>query len=161
MLRRMLVIALGALIVSACSSSRSASVKAEVRGLTAEVRDSLRVEQVLVAVHDTIREVTTITYVLRQAQEPDEPEDTVKVTTITERDRVRDRTGFKVQDSRVTIKRDTVYVERRDSVMVQGSGFKVNGEKARASPVVQTLKWVFWIIIGLIGLVIVMKIRSL
>ena len=161
MLRRMLVIALGALIVSACSSSRSASVKAEVRGLTAEVRDSLRVEQVLVAVHDTIREVTTITYVLRQAQEPDEPEDTVKVTTITERDRVRDHTGFKVQDSRVTIKRDTVYVERRDSVMVQGSGFKVNGEKARASPVVQTLKWVFWIIIGLIGLVIVMKIRSL
>lgn len=159
MLRRMLVIALGALIVSACSVSRQATaVKAEVRGLTAEVRDSLRVEQVMVAVHDTIVETTTITYVLRQAQEPDEPEDTVKVTTVTERDRVRDRTGFKVQDSRVTIKRDTVYVEKRDSVMVQGSGFKVNGEKARASPVVQTLKWVFWIIIGLIGLVITVKI---
>ena len=120
-----------------------------------------KLDSVVVEVHDTIIETTTITYVLRQAQEPDESEDTVKVTTITERDRVRDRTGFKVQDSRVTIKRDTVYVEKRDSVMVQGSGFKVNGEKARASPVVQTLKWVFWIIIGLIGLVIVMKIRSL
>ena len=160
MLRRMLVIALGALIVSACSSSREAtSVKAEVRGLTAEVRDSLRVEQVMVAVHDTIREVTTITYILRQAQEPDEPEDTVKVTTITERDRVRDRTGFKVHDSRVTIKRDTVYVEKRDSVMVQGSGFKVNGEKARASLVVQGLKWIFWIVIALTVLIGIVKFR--
>ena len=150
----MLVIALGALIVSACSSSRQA-VRADSRLMvhgseTVEARDS-----VVVATRDTLKEVTTIHIQTNEAG------DTVKVTTITERDRVRDRTGFKVQDSRVTIKRDTVYVERRDSVMVQGSGFKVNGEKARASPVVQTLKWVFWIIIGLIGLVIVMKIRSL
>ena len=50
-----------------------------------------KVDSVVVAVHDTIMETTTITYVLREAQEPDEPEDTVKVTTITERDRIRNR----------------------------------------------------------------------
>ena len=61
MLRGTLAIALVALTASACSVSRSASVKAEVRGLTAEVRDSLRVEQLMVAVHDTIVETTTIT----------------------------------------------------------------------------------------------------
>ena len=110
-------------------------MKAEVRGLKAEVRDSSRVEQVMVAVHDTIMETTTITV------DRNETGDTVRVSTVTDRDRVRDRTGFKVHDSRVTVKRDTVYVERRDSVMVQGSGVMVQGS-SRASPVVRAVKWV-------------------
>ena len=155
MLRRMLVIALGALIVSACSSSRQATVRADSRLMvhgseTVEARDS-----VVVAIRDTVREVTTIHIQTNEAG------DTVKVTTVTDRLRSRDCDAIAMQKTKTEIRVDTVYVERRDSVMVQGSGFKVNGEKARASPGVQTLKWVFWIIIGLIGLVIVMKIRSL
>lgn len=121
-----------------------------------EARDS-----VVVAIRDTVREVTTITYVLRQAQEPNEPEDTVKVTTVTERDRIRNRDAIAMQKTKVEIVRDTVIIEKRDSVLVQGSGFKVNGEKARASPVVQTLKWVFWIIIALAGLIIVIKLFNI
>ena len=135
MLKDACVIGLIALIGSACSTSREASVKAEVRGLKAEVRDSSRVEQVMVAVHDTIVETTTITV------DRNETGDTVRVSTVTDRDRVRDRTGFKVHDSRVTVKRDTVYVDVRDSVRVQGSGVMVQGS-SRASPFVRAVKWV-------------------
>ena len=135
MLKDACVIGLIALIGSACSTSRSASVKAEVRSLTAEVRDSSRVEQVMVAVHDTIVETTTITV------DRNETGDTVRVSTVTDRDRVRNHTGFKVHDSRVTVKRDTVYVERRDSVRVYGSGLMVQGS-SRASPFVRAVKWV-------------------
>ena len=61
MLRGMLAIALVALTASACSVSRSATaVKSEELKVKSEVRDSLRVEQVMVAVHDTIVETTTI-----------------------------------------------------------------------------------------------------
>lgn len=61
MLRRMLVIALGALIVSACSSSREAAVSS-FRVLDSRVtKDSVKVEKVVVEVHDTIMETTTIT----------------------------------------------------------------------------------------------------
>ena len=142
MLKDACVIGLIALIGSACSTSRSASVKAEVRSLTAEVRDSSRVEQVMVAVHDTIMETTTITV------DRNETGDTVRVSTVTDRDRVRNHTGFKVHDSRVTVKRDTVYVERRDSVRVYGSGLMVQGSgvmvqgSSRASPFVRAVKWV-------------------
>ena len=110
-------------------------MKAEVRSLTAEVRDSSRVEQVMVAVHDTIMETTTITV------DRNESGDTVKVSRVTDRDRVRNHIGFKVHDSRVTVKRDTVYVERRDSVRVYGSGLMVQGS-SRASPFVRAVKWV-------------------
>ena len=82
MLKDACVIGLIALIGSACSTSREASVKAEVRGLKAEVRDSSRVEQEMVAVHDTIMETTTITV------DRNETGDTVRVSTVTDRDRV-------------------------------------------------------------------------
>ena len=116
--------------------------------MTAEVRDSVRVEQVMVAVHDTIMETTTI--VVRE----NEQGDTLRLEKVTERDRVRDRTGFKVQDSRVTIKRDTVYVEHRDSVLVQTNTNLTNPTNKR-STIVSSLKWIFWIIVALAGLIIV------
>ena len=53
------LIGLSVLCVTGCSSTRS--VTADVRSLTSEVvRDTVR-EKVLVAVYDTLREVTTIT----------------------------------------------------------------------------------------------------
>ena len=118
------------------------------------MRDSSRVERVVVAVHDTIME--TVTIVVRESEQGD----TLRLEKVTERDRVRDRTGFKVQDSRVTIKRDTVYVEKRDSVLVQTNTNLTNGTNKRASPVVLTLKWVFWIIIALAGLIITITITK-
>lgn len=121
---------------------------------TTESRSDTVREQVMVEVHDTL--TITITKTIRE----NEQGDTIRLTTETERDRVRDRTGFKVQDSRVTVKRDTVYIERKDSVRVQESGFKGQGE-SRPSRLVQTLKWAFWVIIAIIGMIVLIRINGI
>ena len=64
------------------------------------------------------------------------------------------------QESRAEIKvverTDTVYVEKRDLTSV--TSFRIQDSGAgRASPVVSALKWIFWILIGLIGLIITAK----
>ena len=153
MLRRMLVIVLGVLIVSACSTSRSASVKAEVRGLTAEVRDSSRVEQVMVAVHDTIVETTAI--IIRE----NENGDTLRVSRVTERDRIRSRADVRSMKEEVKVVRDTVYVERRDSVRVE-TPRQARGDIGRALAL-SYLKWIFWILVSVTVLLIVIKMFNL
>lgn len=148
MLRNVLVIVWIVLSASACCSSRE--VSSDVRRLTAEVRDSVRVEQVMVAVHDTIVETTTI--VVRE----NEAGDTLRLSRVTERDRVRDRAQVKDREERVVVRTDTVFVEKRDSVLVQ----KAQGPGARDSPFTMALKWVFWIVLALIGLGIVLRLRT-
>lgn len=148
MLRSVLVIVLTALIVSACCSSRQ--VTSEVRSRTGEARDSVRVEQVMVAVHDTIKETTTIT--VRE----NEAGDTLRVSRVTERDRVRDRAHVKSMEVDVRVVRDTVYLERRDSSFVKNANLKNQTDKMSA--VVDTLKWVFWILICVIVLVLIFKV---
>ena len=58
-LRNAVVIALTVLTVY--SVSRHVSAGQDVRNVMAETKDSVRVEQVMVAVHDAIMETTTIT----------------------------------------------------------------------------------------------------
>ena len=122
--------------------------RSDVRSQRSEVRvDSVK-EDVVVAVHDTIMEVTTIHIRTNDAG------DTVRMTTVTDRDRVTDRSRADRAMYRTMVKTDTVYVEKRDSVLIK------NEEKARASPLLMNLKWIFWIVIALIGLGIVLKIRT-
>lgn len=109
--------------------------------------DSVK-EDVVVAVHDTIMEVTTIHIRTNDAG------DTVRMTTVTDRDRVTDRSRADRAMYRTMVKTDTVYVEKRDSVLIK------NEEKARASPFEKSLKWIFWIVIALMGLCIVFKIKT-
>lgn len=45
--------------------------------------------------------------------------DTVKVAQVTERDRLRDRTAVKDKEEKLVVRTDTVYVERKDSVVVK------------------------------------------
>ena len=133
-----------ALIASACSASREATEISSVRVQdSSTLRDSSRVEKEVVAVHDTIMEVTTIHIQTNDAG------DTLKVAQVTERDRVRDRTGFKVQDSRVVVKTDTVYIEKRDSVEIRSRPLET---PKKASSLVAILKWLFAIVVALIGL---------
>ena len=153
MLRGMLAIALVALTASACSVSRSASVKAEVRGLTAEVRDSLRVEQLMVAVHDTIVETTTI--VVRE----NEQGDTLRMSVVRDRDRVRDRSQLRDKSEKIIVRVDTVYVERRDSVVVDRGQVRGDSYQSGGTALHRTLKWVFWIIVGLSALIIIVKLK--
>lgn len=122
--------------------------RSDVRSQRSEVRvDSVK-EDVVVAVHDTIMEVTTIHIRTNDAG------DTVRMTTVTDRDRVTDRSRNDRAMYRSMVKTDTVYVEKRDSVLIK------NEEKARASPFEKSLKWIFWIVIALMGLCIVFKIKT-
>lgn len=104
----------------------------------------------MVAVHDTILETTTI--IVRE----NESGDTLRLSKVTERDRIRDRAQMKEKENRVRVERDTVYVALRDSISVVNSAG--SSTSARASPVTSALKWVFWIIVSLIVLVCLIKV---
>ena len=140
------VIGMSVLCVTGCRSSRSLMSTERVRasvGLThlATERDSM-------VMHDSVVEVTTIT--IRE----NERGDTIRVSTVTDRERIRNRAVLR--DSQVRIKVDTVYIESRDSVLTKSEERKVNS--GRVSSWVLTLKWVFWIIIAFIALIIVVRI---
>lgn len=119
------------------------------RVATYEARDSFTAERVVVM--DTVKEVTTITV------DRNEAGDTVRVSTVTDRLRGRSRDAIAVQKTKTEIVRDTVIIEKRDSVDVKETLRQAQGDKARASPVVSALKWIFWIIIVLTGMIIVIK----
>ena len=118
-----------------------------------ETRDTV-VEQVMVEVHDTIREVTTITVATNDAG------DTLKVVQVTDRERAASRDRKHEVKEKVVVKTDTMYVAVRDSV--SSSTFQDSrASSTRVSPVVSALTWIFWIIIALTGLVVIIKIRKI
>ena len=85
--------------------------------------------------------------------------DTLKQDIFTDRLRIRDRAQLKVKSEKVKVVRDTVFIERRDSVLVEKfQGSTVQEGKARASPFVSALKWVFWIVVAVTVLVVIIKI---
>jgi hypothetical protein len=146
----MLVIVLAALIVSACCSSRETVRESSTLAAAYEKVDSVK-EQVVVAERDTVMVTKTITITKNEAG------DTTFTSVVTEKERLRDRSRHDMATYRTEVRVDTVYIERRDSVsssMVQGAGIQSGGTALHT-----TLKWVFWIIIGLIGLGVVIKIR--
>ena len=74
----------------------------------------------------------------------------------------RVKTEVLVRDKRQSrVRVDTVYVEKRDSVMVQNKGLTNPTNTTKGSGFRATLKWIFWILIGLIGLIITMKVCTL
>ena len=140
-----------ALLGTGCSVQREA-VRSDVRSQTAEVvRDTVR-EQVMVAVLDSVTITKTITIT------ENEQGDTVRLVEVTDRDRVRDRAAVRDKEEKVIVKIDTVFVERRDSVFVSApaASATVNNRPAW----VQGLKWIFWIIIAIGGLVIIFKVSK-
>ena len=116
-------------------------------------------------VHDTIREVTTIT--IRQ----NEAGDTLKVTQIPDRDRIRSTADVRSKKEVVRVERDTVYVEKRDSILVKSEELRVKsslrstfgrsqGENPRPSTLILTLKWIFALICAIVVLIIVVRIKA-
>ena len=155
MLRKTLAIALIALIASACSSSRQVTAVHEASGLKfQDSRDSVKVEKVVVEVHDTVMETTTIVV------DRNEAGDTLRLEKVTDRDRVRNMTDVRNRNVEVKIERDTVFIEKRDSVDVKTTNC-TNETNGRASPVVLTIKWVFWIIIAIIALIFTIKVSRI
>ena len=150
MLKRTLAIVLVALIVSACSSSQSTAVSEFQDSRVQGSRDSVRVEQVMVAVHDTMMETKTITITKNVDG------DTLRLTQITDRTRASAMSDVRSKKEDVRVRVDTVYVEKRDSSYVQNTN-GTNGTNSRASPFVSSLKWIFFIIVSLIVLIVVIK----
>ena len=120
--------------------------RTETRRIWSDVRESER-DSVVVTERDTIREVTTVMIQLGAGG------DTTFQSVVTDRERLRDRSRSDRATHRSEVRVDTVYVERRDSVLVK------NSNQARASPLLKILKWSFWIVVGLIALTVVLKIR--
>ena len=142
---------LTALIVSACSTSRQVSATSDVRSETTEVRDSSLVEQVMVAVCDSITETTTI--IIRE----NEVGDTIARSMVTDRTRARSHDAIAVQKTKTEVCVDTVYIEKRDSIEIRS---RPEGAKdGWGNQLARVLRLVLWIVIGLIGLVIVVRIK--
>ena len=109
---------------------------------------------------DTLIEVTTVTVQLNEVG------DTVKTSTVTDRTRARAFDRRKDVEIRTELVRDTVYIEKTDSVYVQntnGFGGLTTGltnptNTTKGSGFRATLKWIFWILIGLMGLIVTAKV---
>ena len=112
-------------------------------------RDSSDVERV--EVHDTITITRTITV------QTNDKGDTLRVNTETDRERIRSKADVRRQKVKTEIVRDTVYIEMRDSVYVQTNTGLTNPTNKK-NTFVSSLKWIFWILIGLIGLTITVKV---
>ena len=119
------------------------------------VTDSLR-EEISQNLNENLTEHEVITETVFQG-------DSVRLERITDRVTVRDRSArTEAKKEEVKVVRDTVYVERRDSTSVKEMvGPSAGSGTARASPVVSTLKWIFWIIVSVTVLIVVIKMFNL
>ena len=157
------LIGLTALWLTGCGVSRTAT-NTSVESRVAEERITEARDSVVVELRDTLKEVTTVTV------DRNDVGDTLRVTTVTDRTRASVRDRVRDVEVKIVEKTDTVYVERRDSsLQVLGLAKRQSratayglqeGDRARASPVVSALKWIFWIIIAIGGLVIIFKVSK-
>ena len=102
-----------------------------------------------------MKEVTTITIDRNDAG------DTVRVTQVTDRDRIRSKADVRSKREVVRVERDTVYVAVRDSVSTSTSsatGFKIQDS---GSKFVSALKWIFWILVAGIVLIVILRFGQL
>ena len=121
-------------------------------------------EQVVVTVFDTITITKTITVVLRQAQEPNEPDDTLRVTQITDKTKATTRDRYHDVQEKVVVKTDTVYVER-DSLRLTayslpGTEIDEQGNVTKkVNRFAQSLKWLFLTLVAIIALIIIIRLK--
>ncbi len=143
---------LTALCVSACCTTHKASTNQRFERSEVATRDTVR-EQVMVEVHDTVRETTTITVILRQAQDSSRTDDTVKVIQITDRERSHDVAQLKDKSEKIIVNSDSAI--QHDSVVVTESQQPLTYQ---CSPLTVTLKWLFWILLALVVLVFTLRV---
>ena len=115
-----------------------------------EVRDSVKVEHV--EAQDTLKEVTTITI------QTNDRGDTLRLTQVTERDRWRSRNQISTQQTKLEVVHDTVVIVKRDSSYVENRSFSNGTNQSGRTALHSTLKWIFAIIVALIGLIITAKV---
>ena len=138
--------------MTACGSSREVARSSDRVATYSTERAEKEKDSVVVAEHDTIMEVTTIHVRTNEAG------DTVFRSVVTDRTAARSRDAIAVQKTKTEVVRDTVIIEKRDSIFVKNTNLANPTNKA--SPFVSSLKWVFWIIIALAGLIITITITK-
>ena len=149
------LIATIALCMTGCVSSRKAT--SERLQLTAySLQDTVR-EQVVVTVFDTITITKTIT--IRES----ETGDTLRVSTVTERDHVRDRSQLKVKSEKLKVETDTVYIEREAEKTVAAVGpnteIDEQGNIRHQPSYIRLLKWLFLTLVAVIAIIILTRIK--
>lgn len=133
--------------------SRKATTRTQTSAQTIELRDTLS-DQMVVIVLDTLKEVTTIT--VRE----NEVGDTLRVTTVTDRTRASTRDRYHDVQEKVLVRTDTVYVEKQSetaSTVVAGSTTEVLPD-GTIRPRGVILKWICFILVAIIVLIITIKI---
>lgn len=107
-----------------------------------------------VVVRDTITITTSITV------DRNDKGDTLRVVSETDRYRGHDAQELRVKSEKLRVVHDTVYIERRDSVEVQKvRGVpEVQGAAEKGGGFRSTLKWLFYVILALTGLVVTVKV---
>ena len=150
-----------ALCASGCSVSRKTlNEQRELR--TAEVvRDTIVLREAVFE-SDTVREVTTVTVMLREPLDRTAAPDTVFRSVVTERDRVRDRVAATAVREKVEVRVDTVYIER-DSVfkaVAAGPGAEVGADGAVSvggSRFVAGLRRAVFLVVAVTVLILVLR----
>ena len=117
-----------------------------------------KVDSVVVEHSDTLREVTTITVQLNDTG------DTLKISTVTDRERIRSMSDVRRKKEDVYVRTDTVYIEREAEKTVAVVGPNVEIDKdgnvtKRVNRVAQTLKWLFLTLVAVIAIIILIRIK--
>lgn len=138
--------------MTSCWSSRKA-VSLTQTSQRHEVSDTLR-EQVVVTVFDTI----TIT--IRE----NEAGDTLRMTTVTDRERIRSMSDVRSKKEDVYVRTDTVYIEREADKTVAVVGPNVEIDKdgnvtKKVNRFAQSLKWLFLTLVAIIAIIILIRIK--
>ena len=150
----MALLSLLTMLVS-CSVSRQASERVRVESSELrESRDSLR-EEISQNLNENLTEHEVVTWTVVQPHG-----DTLKVERVTDRAKFQ-VSSSRIQDSKVEVRtvRDTVYVERVDTIEVQ----KLQGTSCSLNPhpsALNYLKWIFWILVAIGALIVIIKVVS-
>ena len=117
-----------------------------------------KVDSVVVEHSDTLREVTTITVQLNDTG------DTLKISTVTDRERIRSMSDVRSKKEDVYVRTDTVYIEKEAEKIVAVVGPNVEIDKdgnvtKRVNRVAQTLKWLFLTLVAVIAIIILIRIK--
>ena len=142
---------MAAALASACSVQRSRMH--EVRSQSAETNINSVSQRMVVVVVDTLKETTTIT--LRESDSGD----TLRITTVTDRLRASTRDRYHDVQEKVIVRTDTVYIERQaqNTVAVAGSSTEISPD-GTIRPRGVILKWIFFILLAVIVLLVIIKI---
>lgn len=148
------LIGLSVLCVTGCGTVRRTVTREATDVRIQESTEVTARDSVVVELRDTLVETTTITI------DRNEVGDTLKVVQVTDRERVRSRADVRSKKEEVRVVRDTVYVAVRDSVRVDRGQVRGDSYQSGGTALHRTLKWVFWIVVAVIVLIVVIRVKS-